>query len=251
MLKKPSWILRLAVVLTMISGMAVPLHARMIGVNPTGTSADQFCAGGRINSNLTTAAAELCVDSSGNWIPTTAGSQQLGTNALQFSDVEVSTINAGGKTLVLGAAGAVTVSGAVSSGSTAASQTSIAGAGVLTQVAVGTGTQAGAGLINGSTIPYNSSFEMLLGTGIATNVTMQNQPTITTTTPAGIPLPSGSFLILTSTSSSGVTLIDNGTLTGTLLRLGAATRAISSQKTIMLIFSQTDGFWREVSYGNN
>ena len=58
--------------------------ARMIGTNPTGVNADPFCVGGRITANTVVSASEVCVDATGNVIPTTTGVSSLGTSALYW-----------------------------------------------------------------------------------------------------------------------------------------------------------------------
>lgn len=69
-------------------------EARIIGTNPTGALSDLWCNGGRIQAVAgainVIAGTEICQDSSGNWIPTTNGTQNLGTQALQWQNAYVS-----------------------------------------------------------------------------------------------------------------------------------------------------------------
>lgn len=76
--------------------------AREIGVNPTGASADQVCFGGRIAGNSVKAATEACLDSSGNWLPTTTAGANLGTAALPWNTVySVNEVVTGYQTLAI------------------------------------------------------------------------------------------------------------------------------------------------------
>lgn len=74
----------------MLSGHLRVADARITGVNPVGTSADEFCVGKK--------SFEVCVDYLGNWLPTTNNTQSLGTSALNFSNVfsNAVTVGAGG-----------------------------------------------------------------------------------------------------------------------------------------------------------
>lgn len=68
----------------------VKVHARLTGTNPTGASADVACWGPK--------SSEICVDSSGNIIPTTTATQSLGSSSLQFKNLQLSgSIVAGGQ----------------------------------------------------------------------------------------------------------------------------------------------------------
>lgn len=70
------------------------VRARQIGTNPTGASADQWCVGGRIRGNTSLATTEVCVDSSGNVIPTTTGVATLGTASLAWLQGWITTLTA-------------------------------------------------------------------------------------------------------------------------------------------------------------
>lgn len=61
------------------SGHLRVVDARITGVNPTGTSADEFCVGKK--------SFEVCVDYLGNWIPTMTNTQTLGTASLVWSNI--------------------------------------------------------------------------------------------------------------------------------------------------------------------
>lgn len=115
---------------------------------------------------------------------------------------------------------------------------------VFTRTQVGTTASATGGIYVSSTIPATSSYESLLSSA-STSVLLTSTPNIA----AGV---SGQYLILSSTSSaSGVVFQDEGTLTGSKLQLGAASRTVSQYKTLTLIYDAVDGFWREVGFGNN
>lgn len=76
-------------------GILAAVHtvsARLVGTNP-GT--DVFCVGG----TPSTATNEICVDATGNIVPTTTGVSSLGTSSLAFKDLYVS----GALTLAAGA----------------------------------------------------------------------------------------------------------------------------------------------------
>ncbi len=89
----------------------------------------------------------------------------------------------------------------------------------------------------------SSSYETVVSTGGV--VTLTSTPNIA----AGV---SGQWLVISSTATGmGVTFQDEGTLTGSKLQLGAASRAITQYKTLTLIYDAADGFWREISYGSN
>lgn len=209
-------------------GYSKVAQARITGTNPNGSSADEFCVG-KYN-------AEICVDYLGDIIPTTANTQTLGTSALPYSALFVS------GNITEGTAGTTNSSGV---GGTAASQSIISGINVYGKVAV-------TGIVASTSIPVNSSYESLMSTS-NTTVSITALPSISTTTvPLGsTELPSGTYLVLTSTGPSGVVLFDEGTLTGTRLQLGAATRTITQFDTLTLIYDAVDHFWREISYGNN
>lgn len=74
------------------------------------------------------------------------------------------------------------------------------------------------------------------------NYTLTSLPTI----PDGSP---GEILFVTNQHASFVvTVQDNGTLAGSGLRLGAATRAIGPRDWLMLVFSADSGDWEELNY---
>lgn len=89
----------------LLAGLALlPMSAiaRVTGTSPTGTSADIWCAG--------PSGAEVCVDSSGNLIPTTDDDADLGTPALQFRHLNID----GDASIDSVTAASMTVSGAAS-----------------------------------------------------------------------------------------------------------------------------------------
>ena len=114
-----------------------------------------------------------------------------------------------------------------------------------TKTAIGTlGGLKNQGIYVSSTIAVTSSYQTICSSG--GNITLTSTPNIAV---AG--LTGGIFLILTSTVSSVINLVDEGSLTGSKVQLGAATRAISQYKVLTLIYDATDGYWREVAYADN
>lgn len=104
--------------------LALPFNiaeARIIGTNPTGSSSDLWCNGGRISGNTTLSSSEICQDSSGNWIPTTTATQDLGTPTLKWRNLVISgTTTSGSQTI----AGNEAISGSLGVGSLTAPTTS-------------------------------------------------------------------------------------------------------------------------------
>lgn len=85
-MRKVSLVLGLVACLSVIESA----HARMIGTNPVGAQADAFCVGGRLAGNVATSLSEVCVDSGGNFVPTTTSTNSLGTSGLKWLNVNVS-----------------------------------------------------------------------------------------------------------------------------------------------------------------
>ncbi len=106
-----------------------------------------------------------------------------------------------------------------------------------------------AGVTVSSTVPNVTTYVTLLSSGGP--ITLTSTPSISTMDVNGIGLTMPEFLVLSSTSTNGITLQDEGTLTGSKLQLGSTTRVISTYKTLFLIFDPLDGFWREIAFGNN
>lgn len=99
------------------------------------------------------------------------------------------------------------------------------------------------GVYASTAIAASSSYETILSS--ASTVTLTSTPSIAT----GV---SGQWLVLSSTATGGsVVFTDEGTLTGSKLQLGAATRTITAFKTLTLIYDAEDGYWHEIAFGNN
>lgn len=94
--------------------------------------------------------------------------------------------------------------------------------------------------ISTSFSPVNTSFLVINGSG---TLTMTSTPTISTTTAV-----SGQELTI-SGGANPVTFTDNGTLSGSLLELSAATRAVGTGS--MLHLRYYNGKWYEVSFAAN
>ena len=121
---------------------------------------------------------------------------------------------------------------------------------VLTQSAVGTGGTGTTGVHTSTTIPVTTPFETVISSGLL--ILMAATPTVATTTAVSGPtaLAGGTLLILTSTSATGGLIFqDEGTLTGSLLQLGAATRTVDQHNTLVLIFDSVAGYWKEIAFG--
>lgn len=216
--------------------------AREINSNPAKQDAVSFHGGDpTCYSAGYVSGCEVAVDVTGNFLPTVANAQDLGTSALPFRTVySVTATNTGNETN--GTAGTTNATGL---GGTAASQSAVNGLQVFGKVAL-------TGVVSSTSIPVNSSYETIMSTS-ATTVTITALPSISTSTVPGgsTEIPSGTYLVLSSTGASGALFQDNGTLSGSQLELGAATRSVTQYKTLTLIYDATDHKWREISYGNN
>ncbi len=116
---------------------------------------------------------------------------------------------------------------------------------------VGTGGSQNLGINISTTIPVSSSYEVLLSSGA--NILLTSTPNISTTTVVGgtVGIADGTILVISSTGAATISLQDNGTLSGSQLELGAASRAITAKKTLTLIFNAALSSWLELAYGNN
>lgn len=223
-----------------ILALASIAQARLVGTAPT--NPDAWCVnGGSGNAGTSVTGAELCVDYSGNFLPTVTGAQTLGSSSFYWSNAYMQAETVSGS-VTEGTVGSTNATGI---GGTAATQNTTNGLSILGKVAI-------TGIVTSTSIPVNSSYETLMSTD-NTTVSVTALPSISTTTvPRGTTeLPSGTYLILTSTGPSGVVLFDDGTLSGSRLQLGASTRTITQFKTLTLIYDAVDHYWREIAYGNN
>lgn len=242
----------LGVLLALAFSMA-PVLAREISGTPS-TAPDAWSVFGgspACYSGGNVVGCEVAVDYTGNFVPTVTNAQTLGSASLAWSQVySVTATNTGNETN--GTSGAVSSTGL---GGTAASQSIVNGLQVFTKVAVGTGSGATFGVWSSTTIPVSSSYEVIIGSGASSSL-LTSTPNISTTTVVGpastlTGIPSGTFLILSSTAPAGAIFQDEGTLTNSKLQLGASTREVKQYKTLVLVFDATDGYRREISYGNN
>lgn len=112
-------------------------------------------------------------------------------------------------------------------------------------------SQAISSISTTTTILPTDSFNVLQSTGV--NITLTSTPTISTSTVVGgtSPWADGTKLVLTTTGTVTVTLQDNGTLSGSRLHLGAATRVVGNDKILTLIYVAAQNFWDELAYANN
>lgn len=94
---KYAW-LALAVAFMVVLATVHKGHARITGANPVGNQSDTWCVG--------KSADEVCVDASGNFVPTTTSTATLGTSGLQWQSLWVN----GTATLGTASVGTVTSS---------------------------------------------------------------------------------------------------------------------------------------------
>ncbi len=225
-------------------GFSTPAFVNAREVNSTPSSPDAFSVHGGGTSCYSggfVAGCEVAVDVNGNFLPTVTNAQTLGTSSLAWSNIySVSRTNSGSE-----ATGTIGATNSTGQGGTAATSDTITGLLIFGKVAI-------TGIVASTTIPVNSSFETLMSTA-NTTVNITATPSIATTTVVGgsTGLTSGTFLILSSTGTSGVIFTDEGTLTGTRLQLGAATRTVTQYKVLTLIFDAVNSMWIEKSFGNN
>lgn len=236
-----SFALGVLIVLSPLSAFAG--NGRQIGT-PTNPDAVSWYGGGcdQIAGGNGISGCEVAIDYFGNIVPTVTSAQTLGASSLQWSNIySVSESISGNET-----AGTVgTWNSTLGTGNlTAPTQLTVVGGIVLQNAQVGV---AGFGITKSTTIPYLGTYEQLLSTGA---IVMTSVPTISTVPFAGAAtgFPTGTELVLTSTSSVSITLQSNGTLAGSLLRLGAGTRVIAQGDTLTLLFNSTVGQWIEQSY---
>jgi hypothetical protein len=247
------WILAVALSLSALFS-PLPGFARLTGTNPTGASSDAWCVG--------PSGAEVCVDYQGNVLPTTNNDTTSGTSSLRWADVETVSLNAAGGNAALGTSattltaagnqslGTIGTASAIGVGNASIGKyASVIGGIVTPSVAFGLSGQTG--VFISTTIPVLSSYETIISSG--GNIKLTSTPTISTDTVAGgaTAIPDGWILVLTSTATQTITFQDEGTLTGSNLALGAATRAISKTKTLTLQWNAALGRWLELAYGNN
>ena len=88
--------------------------------------------------------------------------------------------------------------------------------------------------------PYGKKFIVVNGTGA---ITMASTPTISTQAAVN-----GQSLIITGGANT-VDFVDEGTLTGSLLELGASSRTLNTGDILELIYYS--GKWYEVGFTNN
>lgn len=154
----------------------------------------------------------------------------------------------------LDASGNLTVSGyeVVNGSQTVTGNSGVTG----NQVISGTSTVSGrtvytrttqTGVTVSSTIVNSATFVVIVTTSPNATIVTTATPTISTTTAID-----GQYIVLKGTSSvSTYTFVDQGTLSGSLLELGASTRIVSDLKVLTLMFDSLIGKWLEVSYANN
>lgn len=248
---------RLFPVMAVLASLALPSNARFICSTATTSSntgncyvrttnpptSDIWSIGGQLRGGVPTVFTEIALDYTGSLMPTsTLGTQDLGTTSLPWRNL----VNSGSQTS--GTSGTTPASGV---GGTAASQSVTNGLNVLTKTQVGTLSGQTTGVTVSTIVPVNSPYETVISSGGP--IVLTSTPNISTTTVVGgaVEIPSGTMLVISSTATASVTFQDAGTLTGSQLQLGAATRAVSQYKTLTLIYDATDHFWREIAYGNN
>jgi hypothetical protein len=197
---------------------------------------------------------EVAVDYLGNFVPTvgytpaSTSTQTLGTASLPWAQIFVAsmtvtsggTIGTPGTANALGTGNASGPQGVAFTGNPSFGESTIGGSG-----------GAVAGIYVSTTIPVIAPFELLQSSGSAIVITSIPSISTRTVSGGGAPLPEGTFLVLGSSSTASITLQDQGTLAGSQLALGSATRVISKTKTLTLIWEGLLGRWEEIAYGNN
>lgn len=89
----------------------------------------------------------------------------------------------------------------------------------------------------------------ILGTHVRLNNTSGSSKTLASA-PTIVSGAAGQILVITNTSANDVVLQDQGTLPSSNLRLGAATRTLSTRDTIILMYNTTVGDWIEIAFSN-
>lgn len=214
---------------------------------------DIWCNGGRVAGNSVLSYTEVCQDYLGNLVATsTSGVQALGTSSLPWENFYSmgETITGASVVGVIGTANATGTGNASGPSQISA----VGGINLSTAQQVGSGQSQNLGITISTTIPVLSSYEVLLSSG--GNILMTATPTISTLTVSGSgtglnTVADGTILVLTSTSTTVITLQSNGALSGSLIKLGAATRAITQFKVLTLIFQKTLGMWLELAYAQD
>lgn len=134
---------------------------------------------------------------------------------------------------------------AIGKGKTAASAALDVVGSQLLSGRLSTARTALSGIQASTTVLATSAFETVLSTG--GSVLLLSTPNITV---SGVP--DGTRLVIVSTSTTGpIVFQDEGTLTGSKLELGAASRSVSGNSALSLIFDSVVGKWKETSYSAN
>ena len=202
-----------AVAASLLVLLPVLSDARIVGTAPA--NPDAWCvngSNGHVGGSIT--GAEVCVDASGNMVPTVTGAQALGSSSLAFSAAYI------------GATG-ITNAGPTTTGLLTLTRTSVT-------------------LLTATQIPLTTSFENLVSNGSGP-ITLTATPTIPT---AGIV--SGTIIVLSTVGTIPFRIQDAGTLAGSGVQVASPSyRQIGQYQTLALIYDGADGFWRELAYGAN
>lgn len=177
-----------------------------------------------------------------NSIPKYKSNGQIGNSSITDNGTTVATSEG----MNDGANGTTVLSGGASN--TAATASVQKGLFSFSLVNIGTGSTTVA-VTYGTTIPVISSYLSLLSTGGP--VTLINTPSISTIDYTGAAIPDGTWLILTSTSTSNpVILQSSGTLASSGLKLGGANgkRTLQAGSVLMLIWDASLRVWKEAFY---
>ena len=106
------------------------------------------------------------------------------------------------------------------------------------------------GVLVGTTIVVSSAYHVI--TADSGSTTLTTTPSVSTTTTAGLALPSGFEVTFRGTSDTDfVVFTDDDTLAGSQLELGANTRDLGEDDILVLIWDATAGTtgrWLEKSY---
>lgn len=206
-----------------------------------GTAVDRFSVG----KSASDVGDSLRVDANGNVVissnVTVGGSFTQNGNIFQTGNETVS----GNSTNGTAASGSYAVPATTPPSFLAAKGTFVMGP------RVALGLSGPTGLASTNTIPVNGSFETVISSG--SNLLMAATPTVSTNTLVGgtVGIADGTILVIASSATQVITLQSNGLLSGSLLKLGATTRAITQFKRITLQFDATEGMWEEIAYSSD
>jgi hypothetical protein len=225
-----------------------PTTATYITQVPDGTLSAEFAlstlATGVLKNTTVTGVLSIASDGTDYLSPTTglaksgnlAGLANLATSRTNLGLGSMAVQGAGAVAIVGGSIVGTPISGSTGSFSTlgATGQATLSGGVVLTPTGVQT-------LAAANLIAVAAGKVKVAGSGGA--VTMTSTPTVALGTADG-----QEVLVMGTDDANTVTLQDNGSLAGSKLRLGAASRLLKKGSSIRLSWDATFGFWYETAF---